>query len=247
MEQRNILLAHIDDLAVKAVKTGCAASRFLSPAEAKSTATYLSKRRDVSIALDGGFEGAERVRVVLMNPDWGEYERTALFRVLKIDLPPQENIGHRDVLGAVMALGIERTTIGDIIESPLALICVPEMSAYITDNLTKIGRAHVKLSEMDLCELIGKTEDLLIKTDTVASPRLDAVLGSAFGLSRGKANELVAAGSVSLNHEVCQQPSKEVSEGAILSVRGLGRTKLLEIGGISKKGRLFIKVGLYKR
>ena len=247
MEQNNMLLAHIDDLAVKAAKTGCAASRFLTPAEALSTATYLAKRRDVRIVFDGGYEGAERVRAVLMHPDRGEYDRRVLFQVLRIDAPPQEAIGHRDILGAAMALGIERSAIGDIVESPVALICVPEMRAYIIDNLTTIGRAHVKLSEMDVSEISAKAEDLRVKTDTIASPRLDAVLGSAFGLSRGKAAELIAAGNVNLDHEICQHPAKEVREGAILSVRGLGRAKLLEISGVSKKGRLFIKLGLYKR
>ncbi|MCL2167264.1 MAG: RNA-binding protein, partial [Clostridiales bacterium] len=59
------------------------------------------------------------------------------------------------------------------------------------------------------------------------------------------ASELIETGRVSLNHEICQQPAKEVGEGAILSVRGMGRAKLMETGGLSKKGRLYIKVGLY--
>ncbi|MCL2162782.1 MAG: YlmH/Sll1252 family protein [Oscillospiraceae bacterium] len=247
MEQRSILLAHMDDLAAKAVKTGSAASRFLTTAEAHSITAHFAKRRDVALTFDGGYEGAERVRAVLLNPTWGEYERNDLFRALKIEVPPQEAVGHRDILGAVMALGIEREIVGDIIESPLALICLPELSAYIAENLTKAGRATIRLSEMDLYSLPVRTEELSFKTDTVASPRLDAVLGTAFGLSRGKAQELIETGRVYLNHELCQQPAKEVGEDAILSVRGMGRAKLMEIGGVSKKGRLYIKVGLYKR
>ena len=184
---------------------------------------------------------------MLLNPAWGEYERKDLFRALNIEVPPQEAVGHRDILGAVLALGIEREIVGDIIESPLALICLPELSGFITEHLTKAGRATIHLSEMDLCELSSRAEELSAKTDTVASLRLDAVLGSAFGLSRGKASALIETGRVSLNHELCQQTAKEVGEGAILSVRGMGRAKLLEIGGLSKKGRRCIKVGLYKR
>ena len=246
MEQNSIMLAHMDDLAVKAVKTGCAASRFLTPAEAQAVAARFAKRRDVAVAFDGGYEGAERVRAVLLNPNWGEYERAGLFHALKIEAPPQESLGHRDILGAAMALGVERAAIGDITESPLALICLPELSGYIAENLTKAGRAHIRMSDMDLLELPARVEDLSVKTDTVASPRLDAVLGAAFGLSRGKASELIETGRVSLNHELCQQPAKEVGEGAILSIRGMGRAKLVEVGGVSKKGRYFIKVGLYK-
>ena len=58
---------------------------------------------------------------------------------------------------------------------------------------------------------------------------------------------LISAGSVSLDHQQCLQSAKEVSEGALLSIRGIGRAILLEIGGISRKGRIFIRVGRYSR
>jgi RNA-binding protein YlmH len=85
------------------------------------------------------------------------------------------------------------------------------------------------------------------RTDTVASLRLDAILATAFGLSRGKAVELIEANRVSLDHQPCTQPSKTLKEGAVLSVRGIGRAKLLEVGGVSKKGRTFVRVGRYGR
>ena len=244
-EQRDILLAHMDDLADKAVKEGFSASRFLTPKQAQTVGLYFSKRRDVVCTFDGGYEGAERVRAILVNPVWGEYDRIDLFSVLKIEVPARENVGHRDILGAAMALGIERTAIGDITESPMALICLPELGAYIADNLTKAGRVGIRLSEMDMGELMPREDKLSIRNDTVASPRLDAIVGSAFGLSRGKAAELIETGRVSLNHELCQQLSKEVPEGAILSVRSMGRAKLLEVGGVSKKGRIYVKIGRY--
>ena len=247
MEQKDALLARMDDLAEKAAKSGCAASRFLTPAEAHSVTMHFTKRRDVTLTFDGGYEGAERVRAVFLNPDRGEYARDRLFYAFKIEIPLQETVRHSDILGAVMALGIERSVIGDILESPAVLICLPEMSAYITENLTKAGRAGIRLTKMDLSEIPSATENLSVRTDTVASLRLDAVLGAAFGLSRGKAVYLIEIGRVSLNHEVCLQPAKDVREGSILSVRGLGRAKLLEIGGVSKKKRTFIKIGLYGR
>ena len=101
--------------------------------------------------------------------------------------------------------------------------------------------------KQDLEELPAKQEELTIKTDTVASLRLDAVLCAAFGLSRTKAAELTAAGRVNLDHQPCLQPAKELSEGALLSVRGVGRAKLLEAGGVSRKGRIFVRIGLYGR
>ena len=95
--------------------------------------------------------------------------------------------------------------------------------------------------------LIAHMEDLAEKTDTVASLRLDAVICAAFGLSRANIAELIADGRVQLDHQVCLQPAREVKEGAVLSIRGLGRAKLLETGGVSRKGRLFVRIGLYSR
>ncbi len=242
MEPKNMLLAHMEDIAKRAAKTGCAASRFLTPAEAQSVAARFQNRRDVTLTFDGGFEGAERVRAVFLNPDWGVADREELFAALKIEA--REQPAHRDILGALMALGIERETVGDIL--PGALICLPEMRGFIAQTLERVGRFPVTLTEIRLDELPAKEESLQIKTDTVASLRLDAALGASFGLSRGAAVLLIEAGRVSLNHEECLLPAKEIREGALLSVRGMGRAKLLEVGGVSKKGRIFVKFGLFR-
>jgi len=247
--ENDILLARMDDLAFKADKTGCAASKFLTPAQAQSVTTYFTRRNDVALSHDGGFGGAERTRAVFTNPTWGESNRDELFTALKVSHRPQDTLGHRDILGALMALGIKREAIGDIIigESCATLVCLPEMSNFIIENLTKVGRIGIDISEISLDELPAREEELTIKTDTVASLRLDAILSSAFGISRTKATEFILSGRVSLNHQNCLRTDKEIFENDLLSVRGLGRTKLLEVGGISRKGRIFIKIGIYGR
>jgi len=248
MDQTDILLSRMEDLAAKADKAGCAASRFLTPAEAHSVAAFF-KHKSVALLFDGGFDGVERVRAVFLNPDWGEYERADLFTALKIVYRSQDTLGHRDILGAIMALGIERDTIGDIVvvDNHAIVVCLPELSGYIIENLSKAGRVGISISEVSPGELLIRHEELEIRTDTVASLRLDAVLCAAFGLSRTKASELIATGLASLDHQQCLQPAKEVSEGDLLSIRGLGRAKLLEIGGTSRKGRTFVKIGMYCR
>lgn len=249
MTTNGVLHAHMDDLANKAVKAKCTASKFLTPAEAESVAQRFSRRRDVILTFDGGFDGAERTRAIFTNPDWGKYERDEIFAALKISHRPQDTLSHRDILGALMALGIERETIGDIIigEGFAAFLCLPEMREYIAENFNKAGRVGLKVEAITLGELPARAENLTIKTDTVASLRLDTVLGAAFGLSRTKAAELIAAGRVNLNHQICLRPDKVLGENAMLSVRGMGRAKLLEIGGTSKKSRTFIKIGIYGR
>ena len=249
MNENDILIARMNDLASKAAKSGFAASKFLTPAESQSVVEHFSRRKDTALTIDGGFEGAERTRAIFISPDWGAYERSDLFAVLKAAHRTQDKLGHRDILGALMALGIERDTIGDIIidEAVTAFVCLPELCGYIIENFTKAGHTGLELSAIGLDEIPDREEELTIKTDTVASLRLDAVLSAAFGMSRTKAAELIAAGRASYNHQVCLRTDKEVVEDSLLSVRGLGRVKLLEIGGVSRKGRNFIKIGIYER
>ena len=249
LNESELLIARMNDLASKAVKTGFAASKFLTPAESQSVFEHFSRRKDTALVADGGFEGAERTRTVFTNPDWGEYKRADLFTALKVSHRPQDMLGHRDILGALMALGIERDTIGDIVidEEIAVFVCMPELGGYIMDNFTKAGRVGLEATVICLDELPDREEKLTIKTDTVASLRLDAVLSAAFGISRAKAAELIKAGRVSYNHQVCLRTDKEVDVDSILSARGLGRAKLTEIGGLSRKGRNFIKIGIYGR
>jgi len=236
----------MEDFADKALETGFTASKFLTPAEASLVRNHFKYHR-VELYFDGGFNSAERVRAVFTNPDWGEYARADLFSVLQ--LKHRDPLTHRDILGALMALGIARDTIGDIVCEPQAsvLVCLPEMGGYISENLTKAGRVGVSVSEIGLDALPDKQENLTIKTDTVASLRLDAVLCAAFGLSRSKATQLISAGRANVDHQPCLQPTKELTEGTLLSIRGLGRVKLLEIGGESRKGRIFVSLGVYER
>jgi len=248
MNQMDLLLSRMEDLMKKALKTGCAFSRFLTPAEARGAGDFF-KHKPISPSFDGGYTGAERVRGVFVNPDWGSYEPAEVIGALKLSYRPQDNIGHRDILGALMALGIERDTIGDIIvsEDTAFLFCLPELCGYITENLHKAGRVGLDITQVGLDEIPEKTEAPDIKTKNVASLRLDAVLGAAFGMSRAKSAAMIIAGGVSLDFQVCTQPAKDVKEGAMISARGLGRARLLEVSGVSKKNRLFVKIGVYGR
>ena len=89
--------------------------------------------------------------------------------------------------------------------------------------------------------------DLQVKTvrDTVSSLRLDAVASSAFSMSRGRAAELIAAGRVNLDHVPCLKGDRPVAEGAVLTVRGLGKARLVQVGPLTKKGRTAITIERY--
>jgi len=141
LKKQDVLISHLQDLSERAEKTGCTVSAFLALAEITDSIKSI-KTSGVRYELDGGYEGAERVRVAFVNADWGEYTRADLFGVLKIHWREQDTIGHRDILGTLMSLGVERKIVGDIIvgESEAFVICLPEMADYIVDNVTKIGK-----------------------------------------------------------------------------------------------------------
>jgi RNA-binding protein YlmH len=247
VKEQDQLAAHMDDLARRASKTGMAFSKFLTPAEKQPVGQHFAGRQDVLLKLDGGYIGAEREIAVFTHPEFGIYHTDDCLSALKLKYRLQDPVSHRDVLGSLMALGIERAVIGDILceSGQTAVICLKSMADYLTEHLQKIGRVGVEVSAMTFSDLPEKHEELTVKTATVASLRLDAVLCAIFRISRGRASELIATQKIRLNHMPATDPSKQLQEGALLSVKGMGRALLISKDGFSKKGRIFIKFGLY--
>jgi len=80
----------------------------------------------------------------------------------------------------------------------------------------------------------------------VASLRLDSLVASGFSLARGRAADLIAQGRIARNHRICDKPNQEVSEGDVISCRGMGKFVLRRVGGNSKKGRIRIEIDRYE-
>ncbi len=107
------------------------------------------------------------------------------------------------------------------------------------------GRWKVSLKEIPLSDLEAKPPEVKVIRDTVAAPRLDAVLAAGFSLSRSKAADLVSAGRVSVNHRECLKGDRPVAEGDVLTCKGLGKCVLKTVGGQSRKGRVIIELERY--
>ncbi|MCL2513678.1 MAG: YlmH/Sll1252 family protein [Oscillospiraceae bacterium] len=114
-----IFISHLEDLAREALKSGVSHSKFLTPAELEKARQRYNARRDVKMLADGGFETAERRIAVFLDPERGEFERKSAISALELSHRPQDALSHRDVLGAVLSLGIEREVLGDILIEPL--------------------------------------------------------------------------------------------------------------------------------
>ena len=151
---------------------------------------------------------------------------------------------HGDYLGALMGLGVRRSVIGDILvsENGADIIVLKEMADYLLQNLVSAGKASITASEIELSELRVPETERKEFSDTVASLRLDAVLASAFRLSRGKAAEAINQGLVFVDHLQATRTDMVVSEGAELVIRHLGKAKLTEVGKRTRKDRIRITI-----
>lgn len=195
----------------------------------------------------GGYPEAERQRACVLpadswddRPDFG----IAILRITPLD-PGGENPSHRDYLGSMLGLGLKREKLGDcLVRSGEALFCVAaEIADFVRFNLSRVGRWTVNV------ELVAAGEDLpappppRVKTVTVASPRLDAVIAAAFNLSRSRAAELIRQGRMNLNWRLETGPDAQVKTGDTLSCRGQGRFMLLENSGPTRRGRQRLHLG----
>lgn len=237
------MLRRICDLAERADRSGIAtASRFLTPAEQAAVLPGGSSLPS-ALSFDGGYDGAERAAAIFVpfgaEPPARDDPAHPLAAIRILHARP---LTHRDLLGAVMSLGLERAQIGDIIvgEKESTLLCLRPNLNFLMSNLSQAGRTNLEVSELALTDIVPPERKTERRAVTVASPRLDAVLAAGFGLSRDEAQSAVRRGLVSLNHRVCEKPDRELHEGDLVSLRGGGRMTLAEFAGESRRGRLRI-------
>ena len=196
----------------------------------------------------GGYEAAERQMVAFL-PDALYYEYRYPIEILKIspvNLKFAESLSHRDYLGAILHLGIERCCIGDLLveEDGCRVFVIDSMAEYICKDLTRIRHTTVKVS-VENVEDFQYEPKLEIRKGTVSSIRLDSVLAVAFPLSRSKLTGLIEDGKVFVNGKLITTNACRLKENDIISVRGMGRVKYLATLSETKKGRLYIEVGKY--
>ena len=218
-------------------------SRFLDPKEQRIFAERY--RPKCPYMLWGGYDDAER-KMVGFFPDYLE-PAGAEFPLVPLRLAASEELGHRDILGALMSLGIERNLIGDIAreEAGPILFAAEGVKDFLMLECTRAGRTRIRLSEADPFCLAILPKEWKAISGTVASLRLDCVLGLLTGASRSQADEMLRREAVSVNHSVCTKGSVTVGAGDVLSVRGYGRAEVLEIGGETKKGRMRVTLKKY--
>ena len=189
----------------------------------------------------GGFADAER-RMLVFLPDWLDDvpEEDGPVRVLRVSLPKgTPKLTHRDYLGSLLALGVERAVIGDILvrEDGADILTISDMADYLAQHYVQAGRASLHAEALPLRELRTPVYEVKEVRDTVASLRLDSVLASMFSLSRGHAQEAIRQGLAAVNGRQILKPDHFLSEGDKVSLRGKGKAVLTRVGGKSRKDR----------
>ncbi len=214
---------------------------FLDERQAVAAQKLMSNISFKNYMLWGGHDDSERVVFGafpdFLAPDSSSFPITPVTAAFR----RCDSLSHRDFLGALLANGIQRETLGDILvgEGRCVLFARSEITEFILTQTEKIGRVGVTLTAgaVEPLPAGGKFEDF---SAVVASARLDCIVAAAVGTSREKSSELIRAGLITLNHEVNTSVSASVAEGSKLSIRGKGRFVLDRIGPVTKKGRLSI-------
>lgn len=209
-------------------------------------ALKVAKEQKAKWLLFGGYEGAERT-VFGAFPDWAEPEGS-LFPIKRIRIVNKgfKPLQHRDILGTLMSLGIERGTIGDIMtDGKDSIVFVLEsVVGHILASVDKIGGNGVELF-LDADDFVPLSNSFSEWTATVASLRLDCVVSAVCSVSRNKASELISLGMVSVGGILKEKPTAEITEGDILSVRKYGKFIIDNASARSKKGRVILNYRKY--
>lgn len=244
-DEEKMLLVRVCDKLQRAYERGMpTATAFLTPREQALVRQLLPHTR-----FWGGTEGAERC-VAYFLPDYltkEDFFADGPISCIRASFFEENALTHRDMLGALMGAGIRRDAVGDIIlhEKSCEFFLLSELTKYLLDNLTSAGRHHLQLTQIEPETVKKPPQSMKELRVTVSSLRLDSVISAAFHISRGKAVEAVQAGRASVNSLPCQKPDKTVAVLDEISLRGIGKLRILELHGQTKKDRTALTVGIY--
>lgn len=255
-EAHMLLASRIEDYLNSSHRGELVCGNFLTPGEAAFALLYLKELRAQDRALFfGGYSDAERRRLVIlpsyltdMDGDNGEKLKTyfpdeseSLVRAIRIKGSGYRNLSHRDYLGSLLALGIERSAIGDIavIDDYSAIVfCTDKIHSFLLAKIDRIASDKVNCSDFVPDEDFTVEKEFLPIHDTVASNRLDCVVGALTNLSREKAQAVIRSGLCEVDYLPETGCDKSLNVPCTVTVRGYGKYNVLSFDGETKRGRL---------
>ncbi len=215
-------------------------TEFLTPVIMSNLLAAFEKHfMEYNVESFGGYELAERRCLIFNKDDYGYYDIDTLeiTNNLKFNRP----LEHREVLGSILGLGITRSKVGDIVfqNDKCYVFVKSEISDYIIHNLEYVGRCKVKIKITDDV-VFADDNNLELKTTTVSSLRVDTIVSNITNLSRNDVKKLFEKELIFINWRVCNNAAAIINEGDTITIRKVGRIKLVNIKGLSKKGKQII-------
>lgn len=222
-------------------------TRFLTPPQ-QQYALAFGKKQGCKVLDFGGFVEAERRMVAF---SWEKEADERQFPIAAIEVSPKGKqgftLGHRDVLGAFLATGLDRSYVGDVLlqeEKALIFVAAPSL-LILLDQVGEIGRMPVGCQAVPLETIETLAPQGHRVQSSVASLRLDGVLAKALEQNREKVAVMVQKGLVKVNHLPAAKKDKILFQGDVISLRGYGRIEVEEIGSPNRKKRIPISLMCY--
>ncbi len=214
---------------------------FMSERRQAVAENYLNSVYFQNYTFFGGYENSERKVLGLF---FDEIDISAFpVSALEFKYRNCDKLTHRDFLGSLMSLGIEREIVGDILvdDGRCVVFVKSEMKDYIVSQIFKIGNVGIKITDADIEKLPqGRGQEKLFYT--VSSLRLDNIVAGVANLSREKTKQLILSGSVCVNFMKTQNVSLILNANDTFTIRGKGKFILKGIIGKTKKDRFKISV-----
>ena len=225
-------------------------SSFLGLSEQQVFYEIQGEVRYAGFDMEGGSPLCERKMIRFGSEEHMGYEEPYPILCFKVEpVMPKfaEHLSHRDFLGAIMNLGIERSTVGDIFvqDKEAIVFCQESIAPYLMQQLTQVRHTQVK------CVMAEASDELkapvLEKISlSVASSRIDAVISRLYNLPRSQGMELFRAGRVYVNGRLTENNSYALKENDGVTVRGFGRFVYTGEQGETRKGRTRAGVEVYR-
>ncbi|MBP5200457.1 MAG: RNA-binding protein [Schwartzia sp.] len=240
-----VRLVDLAEQAARTKKFRC--SGFLDPHGMEIAETVAANYDDLSVMFDGGYPGAERQKAVFVHRDFGGSPSFDIFVVCAEWNAEFAHLTHRDVLGSLVGLGIDRENVGDILVTAgkAQVLADKKMAEFLLSEWKQIGAAAVNVTPGSAEAIAPREERVKEINATVASLRADSVAAAGFGMSRSRAVSDIEAEKLKLNWQAVKNASQTIKEGDVLSMRGRGRVEVTEVRGKTKKGRIGISLRRY--
>ncbi|WP_372630774.1 RNA-binding protein [Cohnella sp.] len=222
---------------------------FLDPRQAHILFTLANREPDAQVRLDGGSPHSERKRAMVA-PDYRVLDDEDM-GIVVLDIASDDrkiaDLDHGDYLGALLGLGIKRDKIGDlhVSEAGCHALIAEEIGDFLIGHMKQAHRVDVSVSVRPLSELREAKVELQEQVLSVASMRLDGIASDVFRLSRAKIVDPIKAGRCRVSWKPVEDPSHPLRVGDVVSMKGFGRFKIIDVEGVSKSGRTRVRIGKF--